>query len=994
MGRGLEKTIKTFLGIETKSVKTRRVYDIDADIGDSELESLEKNLFIDPVTECPARELDEDFDWLIEVGYRPGVTNPVSKTATAAANEILKGKLEREDSISTATQYLISGIGRADAERITEGLLSNPIIESATILSGDDANANVLPMAPHRTDEADGGGTPNVKAYDLMVGDDQLVEISKKGVLSLSLAEMRIIQRHCQSQDFLDGRKKIGMDGQFLDKLTDVELEALAQTQSEHCKHKIFNATIAYTDENGKAETIDGLFNTYIKAPSTKLGKQYGWILSAFHDNAGIVDVGNGMVIADKIETHNAPSALEPYGGAITGILGVNRDVLGAGIGARPIFNVFGYCFGNPFHDGNTQDGVIHPARIRSGVHRGVIDGGNQSGIALVDGLEIFDDRFGFRPLVFCGTIGTMPKTINGRDSCFKKAEPGDLIVMVGGRIGKDGIHGATFSSAGLDKGSPVQAVQIGDSITQKKMADFLLEARNCGLYKSITDNGAGGLSSSVGEMAKETNGCTLDLKKAPLKYPGLAPWEILVSESQERMTVAVDPARAEAFLKLAKQRGVEATVLGEFENSGKFHVTYGDKTVAYLDMGFMHDGFPRIQLTARWVPISNEEPSFEKPKDMDRALEEMLGRLNICSKEYKTRQYDHEVKGLSVIKPFVGKDMDVPSDATLSLLSYGGREGLIFSHGINPAYSDIDTYHMVASVIDEAIRRIVAVGGKLPSSKDIMYALDNFCWNLASLESEDGQYKIAQLARANKALSDYSEAFGVPCISGKDSMKNVWRMEETINGKKSERIVSIPPTLLFSARAKIDDVSRAVTMDAKNEGDLVYVVGETYDELGASEYFSYIGEKTRNRKYIGNNVPKVDAQKAKKSYAALSDAIAKGCVSSVHTPTIGGLGVALAQSAFAGGYGMDIDARSVPYSGEPREDYLLFSQSNSRFAVTVPPQKQKEFETAMRETVCAKVGAVNGSGRLRILGFDGKRIVDSQIGSLKSAWKKTLDGL
>lgn len=990
LGRSLEKTISKFLGIRAKSVKTRRAYIIDEDLNGRELDSITKNLFIDPVTERSVKDADDGFDWLVEVRYKAGVTNPVSKTATEAANQILSGRLSHEDSISTAMQYLISGASREEVDRIAKGLLSNPIIETASILSSSEVKSKGVPMTQY---QIEGRGMPVIKAYDLMVSDQKLMEISKNGVLALSLPEMRVIKEYSQSRSFADERRKTGMGKEFWGRLTDVELEMMAQTQSEHCKHKIFNGIIKYTDENGKQSTINGLFGTYIRAPTRRMAKRYPWILSAFSDNAGIVDVGNGMALADKIETHNAPSALEPYGGAITGILGVNRDIMGAGIGARPVFNVFGYCFGNPFYDKELVGGILHPARIRNGVHRGVIDGGNQSGIALVDGFELFDDRFGFRPLVYCGTIGIMPKMVNGKPSEVKKAHPGDLIVMVGGRIGKDGIHGATFSSAELDKSSPVQAVQIGDSITQKKMADFLLEARDKGFYRSITDNGAGGLSSSVGEMARDTDGCRLDLKKAPLKYHGLAPWEILLSESQERMTVAVDPASAKQFLDLAKRRGVEATILGEFENTGKFHALYGDKTVAYLDMGFLHEGFPKIRLEAVWKVKRNVEPRFDKPERLDKALEDMLTRLNICSKEYKMRQYDHEVKGLSVVKPFVGKNSDVPSDATISFLDYGSKEGLIVAHGINPFYSEIDAYHMAASAIDEAIRRIIAVGGRLPSKEDIMYGLDNFCWNISSLESEDGKYRMAQLVRANQALAEYCEAFGVPCISGKDSMKNVWKMKDTVNGKEVERSIPIPPTLLFSARAKIRDVGKAVTMDAKKDGDIVYVVGETYDELGASEYFSYMGEKEHDT-YIGNKVPKVNAEKAKKTYSALSRAAEGMLVASIHTPTIGGLAVAFAQSAFAGGYGMSIDLRKIPYSGEMREDYLLFSQSNSRFVVTVSEGKQKAFEKAMNGTACAKVGKVTKAGRLVIAGFDGAPLIDSGIDSLKSAWKNTLEGL
>lgn len=994
IGEGLKKDIENFLKIKVDSVKTRRVYTIDAELSEEELTLLERDLFIDPVTECLSGETD-DFDWLIEVGYKPGVTDNVGRTSkNIAIPDVIRRKLGEHEGVYTSTQYLIRGknLTKKDIEEIGTKLLANPIIESIKIASSDEIKEKGISFdIPIIRGEQE----VNIREYDLGVSDEQLMEISRKGVLALSLEEMKKIRDYFQREDVIAERKKIGMDERFWNKPTDVEMEALAQTWSEHCKHKIFNAVIHYYDEEtGEEETIDSLFNTYIKNPSNAIAARLGWVVSSFHDNAGVVRFNDRILVVDKIETHNAPSALDPYGGAITGILGVNRDVMGTGKGARVMFNIFGYCFGSPFYDKELPEGVLHPRRIRDGVHKGVIDGGNQSGIPLVSGWEFFDERYTFRPLVFCGAIGIMPAEINGEPSEVKKADPGDVIIMVGGRIGKDGIHGATFSSAELDKESPVQAVQIGDPITQKKMSDFLLEARDLGLYKCITDNGAGGLSSSVGEMAKDSGGCKFDLKKAPLKYQGLDPWEILLSESQERMTVAVEPSKVNQFLELAKRRDVEATPLGQFENSGHFHVTYGDKTVAYLDMEFLHEGVPRMELRAKWKKPTYEEPNFDQPENMNKILEDMLARLNVCSKETKLRQYDHEVKGLSVIKPLVGKDQDVPSDATVSFLEYGSMEGLAVAFGVNPHYSDIDTYHMVASVIDEAVRKIIAVGGKLPSKETVFYGLDNFCWNISTLDSEDGYYKLAQLVRACKALADYCQAFGIPCISGKDSMKNVWRTKEVVDGKEVEKIISIPPTFMFSARAKIDDVSKCVTMDVKKPGDLVYVVGETRDELGGSEYFSYMGEKIRGERYIGNNVPKVDAESAKKLYDSISKATEKEIVHSIHTPTIGGLGVALAQSAFAGGYGMEVDLRKVPYSGKERDDYKLFSESNSRFIVTVPPERKDEFEKIMEGNVYSQIGIVTNDGKLRIRGSTGNYIVDLDLEHLKEIWKSTLRGL
>jgi phosphoribosylformylglycinamidine synthase len=461
---------------------------------------------------------------------------------------------------------------------------------------------------------------------------------------------------------------------------------------------------------------------------------------------------------------------------------------------------------------------------------------------------------------------------------------------MTGGRIGKDGIHGATFSSEELHEESPTAAVQIGDPITQKKMTEFLLKARDLELYHSITDNGAGGLSSSVGEMARDI-GCRLELEKAPLKYAGLNPWEILLSEAQERMTLAVPPSKIEAFLQLAQKMDVEATVLGKFTNTGTFHVLYGGRTVGYLDMDFLHGGLPKMRLKAAWKPENFEEPQLTVPEDLTETLHQMLSRFNICSKESIIRQYDHEVQGGSVVKPLVGRENDGPSDAAIIRPILDSYEGVVVSNGICPRYSDIDTYHMMACAIDEAIRNNVAVGGRI----DRMVGLDNFCWPdpIQSEKTPDGEYKLAQLVRANKALYDFTTAFGVPCISGKDSMKNDYLIGTTK--------ISIPPTVLFSAMGKIDDARKAVTMDAKRPGDLVYIFGETLNELGGSEYYAMKG-------YIGNNVPRVDAARAKELYRRLNKSTEEGLVASCHDCSDGGIGVALAETAFAGGLGMEID--------------------------------------------------------------------------------------
>jgi len=567
-----------------------------------------------------------------------------------------------------------------------------------------------------------------------------------------------------------------------------------------------------------------------------------------------------------------------------------------------------------------------------------------------------------------------MPRLIRGEPSHQKEAKPGDFIVMTGGRIGKDGIHGATFSSEELHEESPTSAVQIGDPITQKRMTDFLLRARDEGLYHAITDNGAGGLSSSVGEMARDCNGCEMGLERAPLKYAGLDPWEILLSEAQERMTLAVPPDTIDRFMEMAGRMEVEATILGKFTDTGKFHILYDGKTVAYLDMEFLHNGYPKMELRARWDQKKYPEPGFPEPQDLTRTLKKVLSRYNVCSKESVVRQYDHEVQAGSAVKPMLGALNDGPGDASVLRPILDSWEGVAISSGICPRYSDIDTYHMMACAIDEGIRNNLAVGGNLKH----MAGLDNFCWcdPIQSEKTPDGEYKLAQLVRANMALYEYTRAFGVPCISGKDSMKNDYLIGPTK--------ISIPPTVLFSVVSVVPDVRKCVTMDAKRAGDLVYVLGETRAELGASEYYALHG-------FVGNQVPRVDAQKARKLYEALSAAMEKGLVASCHDCSDGGLGVALAEAAFAGALGMEIDLRRVPVSGLDRNDFILFSETQSRFVVTVHPEYQKSFEDCLQGNVFSPVGKVVAGKDFIIQGLQGTPLVRAAIDELREAWKKPL---
>jgi len=974
LGEKVKGRILTDLGIAVDSVRTVEVYTVDATLSPQQIHAVAEESLRDPIVQdvSVGRPIARDFDWCIEVGFKPGVTDNVGRTARESVELQTGYTFLPEEGVYTSRQYLIRGaISFKDARRIADQLLANDLIQRAIVVSRDkwSPERGVDVFVPRVRSHED----VRVEEIDLEVPDGELMRISRDRVLALSLREMKAIRNYLRRQRVQARRAKVGLGR----RITDVELECLAQTWSEHCKHKIFNAGIRYRDEEGRVEFIDGLFKTYIRGATEEIRRRLGQrdlCLSVFTDNAGVIRFNDDWNLVMKVETHNSPSALDPYGGALTGIVGVNRDPFGTGKGARLIFNTDVFCFASPFYNRPIPSRLLHPRRIYEGVREGVEHGGNKSGIPTVNGSIVFDDRFLGKPLVFCGTGGIMPREIRGEPSHIKEARPGDWVVMCGGRIGKDGIHGATFSSEELHEGSPAMAVQIGDPITQKRMTDFLLEARDRGLYRCITDNGAGGLSSSVGEMARDPGGAEIHLERAPLKYSGLHPWEILLSEAQERMTLAVQPECLEKFLDLARQMSVEATVLGAFTDEKRFHVLYQGRTVGCLDMDFLHEGVPRMRLYARWRPPRPREPRIPLPDDLGEALERMLGRLNICSKETVVRQYDHEVQGGSAIKPLVGAENDGPGDAAVLRVLLDSVEGVVVAHGICPRYSDIDTYWMMANAIDEAVRNAVSVG----ADPDRLAGLDNFCWcdPIQSEKTPDGHYKLAQLVRANKALYDFTTAYGVPCISGKDSMKN----DSIIEGVK----ISIPPTVLFSVLGLMDDVRRAVSMDVKREGHLVYLVGLTRAELGGSEYFAMHGA-------VGNAVPRVDASPAIQAYRALHRAIQRGFVASCHDCSDGGLGVALAESAFAGGLGIFVNLALVPSEGIARDDFLLFSESAGRFVVTVPPDSRVGFERTMAGVPCAMVGAVDGSRRLKILGLMGKTVVDADLERLKEAWKRPL---
>ncbi len=983
-GESVRSMLKADHGIDVLSVRVILGYQVRSDVSEIEAESLIYDLFADPVIEVGSMDsrILDDFpsppEAAIQVGFKPGVTDNSGQAGLDGLLTLFPN--QSSAMVATFTTYAFWGVEDGISADDLAATLHNPMIERAAVAGRDDCSKGAWPLLEFPAMPKALFQEP--ATVDLEVSDEELIEISEQGLLALNLDEMRAIQAHYRDPTVRSARKEMGLPS---DRPTDAELECLAQTWSEHCSHKIFAARIRHTDKvTGEDSTIDSLFKTHIMQPTLDIQGEVDWLLSIFHDNSGVISWNDDWSVCIKAETHNSPSALDPYGGAITGIVGVNRDILGTGLGARPIANTDVFCFGPPDYSGSIPPGLFHPSRVFRGVHSGVRSGGNESGIPTVNGAIVFDERYIGKPLVFCGTVGIMPRLLaDGRESHVKTPQPGDIVYMVGGRVGSDGIHGATFSSLELTEESPSSAVQIGDPITQKKMLDMIIEARDAGLIQVITDNGAGGLSSSVGEMAELTGGAELDLGTVPLKQAGLSSWEILVSESQERMTVGVRPEDCADFEELAALHEVEATAVGSFTDSGAFVVRHGDAPVANLPIQFLFDGCPQLVLESEWQPPVHfpvETPDLDEA-EMGTLLGRLLARPNVASKEWWVRSYDHEVIAQSVIKPFVGANHDAPGDAAVIAPLQGGTQGLVISNGIAPRYSDIDAYAMAAASVDEALRNAVCVGVDL----DLIAGLDNFCWPdpIESPKTPDGRYKLAQLVRANRALDEVCRAYRLPCISGKDSMKN----DAMLGGEK----ISVPPTLLFSLLGNHHDVRKAVSSDFKKPGDSIFLVGQTHQELGASELSFMLRDEGKGG--IGGAVPEIDPERNMAAYRALTSAMGKGLVASAHDCSDGGLAVALAESCFGSDSGAMVDITPLWSDCEHLDHWgALFGESLGRILVSTKPEDREAFEKSMNGVCCNFIGTVSEGDEISF-SRNGDALLSASMRDLRESWKGTLHG-
>ena len=989
-GESIKAMLQSDYSISVNSVRVILGYQVKSNISEKEAERAIYDLFADPIIEFG--DLNQSLidnkklfptspEIAVTVGFKPGVTDNAGQAGLDGLMTIFP-EVTKESQVSTTMTYLFWGVPNDISPTWLTSKLHNQMIERASISDRKQCLKSNWPKLdfPERPALME---QPSA-TVNLEVSDEELIEISEKGLLALNLEEMKAIQANYRNPTVHSARKELGLPENAP---TDAELECLAQTWSEHCCHKIFAANIHHVDhETGEDTYIDSLFKTHIVKPTLDIQSEVDWLLSIFHDNSGVIAWNDSWSLCIKAETHNSPSALDPYGGAMTGIVGVNRDILGTGLGARPIANTDVFCFGPPDYSGHLPEGLFHPSRVFRGVHAGVRAGGNESGIPTVNGSIVFDERYLGKPLVYCGTVGIMPRILpDGRQSHDKTPQPGNIIYMVGGRVGSDGIHGATFSSLELTEDSPSSAVQIGDPITQKKMIDMVLEARDLGLIQVITDNGAGGLSSSVGELAELTGGADLDLAAVPLKQPGLSKWEILVSESQERMTIGINPEDCEEFEKLAKLHEVEATAVGKFTDSGAFVVRYGDETVAHLPISFLHDGCPQLQLESEWQEPKHRPIIFPSADavEMGKILSRLMARPNVASKEWWVRSYDHEVIAQSVIKPFCGVNHDAPGDAAVIAPIQGKTQGAVISNGIVPRYSDIDSYAMAAASIDEALRNAVCVGVDL----ELIAGLDNFCWPdpVESAKTPDGRYKLAQLVRANRALDEVCRAYKLPCISGKDSMKN----DATLDGEK----ISVPPTLLFSLIGNHSDVRKAVSSDFKQVGDMIYLVGETHQELGASELAFMLRDESNGESGIGGRVPQIDTSRNLSLYHSLTKAMSNELVSSAHDCSDAGLAAAVAECCFGCDSGVDLDISDIFHADINLNGWgALFGESLGRILVSVKPENSQSFEASMEGHECNYLGEVNSVDEITIVDQDIPILIAS-MSELRAAWKNTLNG-
>ncbi len=1005
-------------GAKVSQVTTARVYLIQARLEVEMVGRIARELLTDPITQTVSLGATavREGDAVVEVHYQPGVMDPVAQSTRDAIVEMLPELSADEVEVRTGFRYdFVGGVSdRAVLHALAERSLANTVIQ----------DIHDTPYLPGHFQSGSAYSLRITHVPLLNLDDDGLMKLSREGHLFLSLDEMRAIRDYFRS---LPGG---GRDP------SDIELETIAQTWSEHCVHKTLKSTVRYRETTspraasghspsiadflahpGHERNADGSITIHNLLKSTVAAATHelmaktdlgDWCVSVFKDNAGIVKFDDADGVCIKVETHNHPSAIEPYGGAATGIGGCIRDVMGTGLAARPIANTDVFCVAFPDRNddsatphaaGRTKPasdplpkGVIHPRRVLQQVVAGVRDYGNRMGIPTVNGAVAFHEDYLANPLVFAGCIGLIPL-----DKCFGKVQPGDRIIALGGRTGRDGIHGATFSSAELTDTHAdefAHAVQIGNAITQKKTLDVILQARDISadqggpLFHAITDCGAGGFSSAIGEMGKDT-GAHVTLETAPLKYRGLSYTEIWISEAQERMVLAVPADRVAQLRRLCEAEDVEMCDLGQFgwnqegTSDPVLVLTYHGTEVGRLSTHFLHEGIPTPTREAEWsfsaasctapARLSNAEHS----SSLKETLFALLSHPNIASKHWIIRQYDHEVQGGSVVKPLVGPRQDGPGDAAVLRPKLDSSRGIAIGNGLQTGLGEKtpggDSYWMTLAAIDEAVRNVVCVGAN-PARIAI---LDNFCWPRC-----DDPKQLGSLVRAAEACYAGALAYRTPFVSGKDSLSNQFTTED---GK----LITIPPTLLITALGIVPDTTLARTMDAKAADSTLLLVGETTGSMGGSHYIDVAGDAGRDC-----SIPRTDLTRGPGTASAVAELIARGLVRSAHDCSDGGLLVAAAEMAFAGGIGLDLDLDQVPTTRELDHLTHAFAETPSRYLLEVAPADLDSVIRSLKATGIpyGQVGRFAGHHRLTVRCAKHGRLLDEPLDDLRTIWRKPLD--
>ena len=937
----------TAAGLESlpSRIHCARVYLLEGDLDEGEIETVKRELLGNPVTEnSVSGSRDTKSSSVIEVHPLPGVMDPDADAVEMA----IKSLLGRSISVRTGGRYDMADLGIDAAAELARHCLANPLIH--LVHEG--------PYHPkafnHGVERQVSMPTIDIRSLD----DAALLTLSREGHLFLSLDEMQAIQSFYRAS---------GRDPR------EIELETLAQTWSEHCVHKTLKSTIAYRGplpqgsrpgherQSDGTTVIENLLKSTVAAATHELmADGIDWCLSVFVDNAGIISFDDEHAICFKVETHNHPSALEPYGGAATGIGGCIRDVIGTGLAAKPIAATDVFCVA-PLDTSDVPSGCLAPRRILSQVVAGVRDYGNRMGIPTLNGAVWFDHRHIGNPLVFCGCVGIMPRNLVDGDPVH-----GDRIVALGGRTGRDGIHGATFSSAELTDTHADEfshAVQIGNAITEKKVLDAILEARDREggpLYNAITDCGAGGFSSAVGEMGEQL-GAEVDLENAPLKYSGLTASEIWISEAQERMVLAVPAANLDSLRGICESHEVEVCDLGQFGNKDRELVLrHHGVEVGRLPMSLLHDGVPRVTREAVWSEPVVEHPGSETP-DIAELLMALLSHPNICSRHRIIEQYDHEVQGRSVIRPLVGVQGKGPGDAAVIKPVVESNRGIGIGNGLATGL-ERDPYLMVLAAIDECIRNLVCVGTD-PSRVAI---LDNFCW-----PGCDDPERLGLLVRAAEGCYDGAKAYRTPFISGKDSLNNQFTDEDG-------RTIRIPPTLLISGMGIVEDVEECITMDGKASGNLLVCIGQTEKAMGGSHAVMICPDLAVDR-----SLPMTNLVSGPDRARTVSNILQQGLAVSAHDCSEGGLLVAAVEMAMAGGLGVNLDQTAIMAG----HDLITgcFSETPSRYLLEVAPDKLEALRELLGEHPSRVVGTFTAERSVVL----GQQHLDMQL--LEEVWT---DGL